>query len=135
MSVPAVSLRTTHCSFCAKAAPDVAKLIAGPGVYICNECVDLCTAILSSPEGMAPSTDAAAIPYWHTMTDDQILAHLPKVARVSAQIDAGVQELVDLLRERGVAWARIGAALGVARQSAWEKYSAAKSAVEEHSSE
>lgn len=34
-----------HCSFCGKSDRDVRRLIAGPGVYICNECVDLCCDI------------------------------------------------------------------------------------------
>lgn len=34
------------CSFCGKDEDQAAKLIAGPGVYICNECVDLCREIL-----------------------------------------------------------------------------------------
>ena len=34
------------CSFCSKNQDEVKKLIAGPGVYICNECVDLCVDIL-----------------------------------------------------------------------------------------
>ena len=36
-----------RCSFCAKSQFDVAKLVAGPGVYICNECVDLCNQIVT----------------------------------------------------------------------------------------
>ena len=35
------------CSFCTKDKDAVTKLIAGPGVYICNECVDLCGLILA----------------------------------------------------------------------------------------
>ena len=35
-----------HCSFCGKVQDDVKKLIAGPSVYICNECVDLCNDII-----------------------------------------------------------------------------------------
>ena len=35
-----------HCSFCGKAQDEVKKLIAGPSVYICNECVDLCNEII-----------------------------------------------------------------------------------------
>ncbi|MBS3811509.1 MAG: ATP-dependent Clp protease ATP-binding subunit ClpX [Halanaerobiales bacterium] len=35
-----------ECSFCGKSQDEVKKLIAGPGVYICNECVDLCNEIL-----------------------------------------------------------------------------------------
>jgi ATP-dependent Clp protease ATP-binding subunit ClpX len=42
---------------------------------------------------------------------------------VSARADARIQSLVDLLRARGVALARIGAAFGVTRQSAWERFS------------
>jgi ATP-dependent Clp protease ATP-binding subunit ClpX len=35
-----------NCSFCGKGQDDVKKLIAGPSVYICNECVDLCNDII-----------------------------------------------------------------------------------------
>lgn len=35
-----------HCSFCGKHQKDVKKLIAGPGVYICDECIDLCNDII-----------------------------------------------------------------------------------------
>jgi ATP-dependent Clp protease ATP-binding subunit ClpX len=36
----------TMCSFCGKSHSEVKKLIAGPGVYICNECVGVCSDIL-----------------------------------------------------------------------------------------
>jgi len=36
----------TMCSFCGKSHSEVKKLIAGPGVYICNECVEVCSNIL-----------------------------------------------------------------------------------------
>lgn len=38
------------CSFCGKAHDNVKKLIAGPGVYVCNECVHLCMEILKEEE-------------------------------------------------------------------------------------
>ena len=38
--------RSICCSFCGKAQDEVYRLIAGPGVYICNECIELCTEIL-----------------------------------------------------------------------------------------
>lgn len=37
-----------HCSFCGKSQSEVKKIVAGPGVYICNECVDLCKQIIDS---------------------------------------------------------------------------------------
>jgi len=46
--------RMLRCSFCGKAQEQVGKLIAGPNVYICNECVDLCYDLLEE-EGIAPS--------------------------------------------------------------------------------
>src|SRR5476651_1091489 len=36
-----------HCSFCAKAQTEVKILVAGPGVFICNECVDLSLTIIA----------------------------------------------------------------------------------------
>jgi ATP-dependent Clp protease ATP-binding subunit ClpX len=35
-----------RCSFCGKSQDEVKKLVAGPGVYICNECIDLCKEII-----------------------------------------------------------------------------------------
>ena len=39
-------LQTLYCSFCGKSQHEVRKLIAGPEVFICDECVDLCTGIV-----------------------------------------------------------------------------------------
>jgi ATP-dependent Clp protease ATP-binding subunit ClpX len=41
------STATLTCSFCGKHQRQVKKLIAGPGVYICNECIDLCVEIIA----------------------------------------------------------------------------------------
>ena len=40
------SSQALKCSFCGKSQKQVIKLIAGPGVYICDECIDLCNEIL-----------------------------------------------------------------------------------------
>jgi ATP-dependent protease Clp ATPase subunit len=42
------------CSFCGKAQNQVVKLIAGPGVYICDECIDLCNDIIVDEAGRQP---------------------------------------------------------------------------------
>jgi ATP-dependent protease Clp ATPase subunit len=41
------------CSFCGKSQHQVVKLIAGPGVYICNQCIDLCNQIVEDEVGTA----------------------------------------------------------------------------------
>ncbi len=43
------------CSFCGKSQKQVKKLIAGPGVYICDECIDLCNEIIE--EELAETSD------------------------------------------------------------------------------
>jgi ATP-dependent Clp protease ATP-binding subunit ClpX len=43
------------CSFCGKSQRQVKKLIAGPGVYICDECIDLCNEIIDE-ELTGPAT-------------------------------------------------------------------------------
>jgi len=45
----------TMCSFCGKSHSEVKKLIAGPGVYICNECIDVCSNILEKELGGTPT--------------------------------------------------------------------------------
>ncbi len=47
------------CSFCAKPQTEVDRLIAGPGVFICNECVDLCRSILDAEEIPSPRRSAS----------------------------------------------------------------------------
>jgi hypothetical protein len=44
--------KTLYCSFCAKSQHDVRKLIAGPEVFICNECVELCGDIVEPDEDL-----------------------------------------------------------------------------------
>ena len=47
-----------HCSFCAKSEDDVRQLIAGPSVYICNECVDVCVVVIADDAQYRRRVDA-----------------------------------------------------------------------------
>lgn len=109
-------LTTLYCSFCRKDKDSVDKLIAGPGVYICNECVGLCDLILAGQP-------AGGFSAWHEQPDDELLASLARIQAVAAQVDAAVHDYVDTLRGRGISWTRIGEALGVSKQAAWERFS------------
>jgi hypothetical protein len=46
-----------QCSFCGKSQDDVRKIVAGPKVYICDECVDLCDEILEREGGTEPPVE------------------------------------------------------------------------------
>ncbi|MEO3891076.1 ClpX C4-type zinc finger protein [Nonomuraea sp. B5E05] len=109
-----------RCSFCHKKSADVRKVIAGPGVHICDECVGLCNDIIEQ-DRREPSPEPR-LPLWESMTDEQILDHLPKIVAVQAQVDDNLRDWVAHLRTRDVSWERIGTSLGMTRQSAWERF-------------
>ncbi|KAA9375669.1 hypothetical protein F5972_26090 [Microbispora cellulosiformans] len=127
MPAPSLSEQDIRCSFCSKSKTEVNKMVAGPGVHICNECVGLCAEILAAQAAKAAdsaeSAEAPEIPYAESMTDEQILEFLPRIAAVGAQVEENLRVWVQRLRDRSVTWARIGAALGMTRQSAWERFS------------
>ena len=107
---------TVSCSFCHKDKDAVAKLIAGPGVYICNECVNLCDLIIAEEQ-------VREFGSWNDRPDDELLASLARVQAVVSQVDSAVHDRVAILRARGINWTRIGQALGVSKQAAWERFS------------
>ena len=83
MSVREESL--LHCTFCTKSSEEVAKLVAGPGVYICDACIGLCNDIIE--ESSATS--------------------LALLTELSSRVDL----LVERLRQSGVSWDEISQAL------------------------
>jgi ATP-dependent Clp protease ATP-binding subunit ClpX len=50
------------CSFCGKSQKQVKKLIAGPGVYICDECIDLCNEIIEEEFSQSPDLGSGELP-------------------------------------------------------------------------
>ena len=45
-----------RCSFCGKTQDEVSRLIAGPGVYICDECIELCFEIIDEEASLKASS-------------------------------------------------------------------------------
>jgi len=62
MARPTDSNEQLLCSFCGKSQRQVKKLIAGPGVYICDECIDLCNEIIDEELTTPPSFDIDNLP-------------------------------------------------------------------------
>jgi ClpX C4-type zinc finger len=121
VSVPGASrLKTVHCSFCNKDKDAVAKIVAGPGVYICDECVNLCQQIIAAENTGESVREFTA---WDAQPDDELLASMARTQAVVAQVDAAIRDHASVLRGRGISWSRIGEALGVSKQAAWERFS------------
>ncbi len=53
---------TLYCSFCGKSQHEVKKLIAGPTVFICDECVELCMDIIKEEHKQNSSKGSSGVP-------------------------------------------------------------------------
>lgn len=69
MSRTAESVDLLKCSFCGKSQRQVRKLIAGPGVYICDECIELCNDIIAEELEGSPSGGLDVLPTPHEIFD------------------------------------------------------------------
>jgi ATP-dependent Clp protease ATP-binding subunit ClpX len=113
----AVPEKTLYCSFCYKSQHEVRKLISGPGgIFICDECVELCKEIIA---GHFPSSKSPSV---EELPTERLLERLGAIEETMQGKGNQLQQAVDLLRSRRVSWAVIGAALGISRQSAWERF-------------
>jgi hypothetical protein len=111
--------KTLYCTFCFKSQHEVKRLIAGPAaVYICDECVELCNDIVAGPPRRASKTTTPA-----ELPTERLLERLQPIEDTIQGRGNQLQQVVDILRSREVSWAQIGAALGMSRQSAWERFS------------
>ena len=113
--------RLYRCSFCGKSQTEVKTLVAGPGVFICDECVQLCRAIIDQKQ--KPVTREVPNPLLpDNAPTEALLKTLAGHNGAFERIDSGMQDIVDILRERQVSWATIGQALAVSRQAAWKRF-------------
>jgi hypothetical protein len=110
--------KTLYCSFCFKSQHNVKMLISGPaGIFICDECVELCNECRA---GRFP--DSSKQLSEEKLPTERLLERLQAIEETLKGKGNQLQVAVDLLRSREVSWAQIGAALGVSRQSAWERF-------------
>lgn len=108
-----------YCSFCFKSQREVGELIAGPGsIFICDECVERCNGIIAGPKLTRLSKSISVV----ELPTERLLARLLPIEDTLEGKGNQLQEVVDILRSRKVSWAQIGAALGISRQSAWERF-------------
>jgi ClpX C4-type zinc finger len=109
---------TLYCSFCFKSQHHVKKLISGPAsIFICDECVSLCNEVIAEwPIGASQPPSEKDLP------TERLLERLQAIEDALQGKGNQLQWVVELLRSREVSWAQIGMALGVSRQSAWERF-------------
>jgi len=106
------------CSFCGEPGGPEVKLAGGLGAMICDGCVEHFHDNNMHPEVIAEMSR----PPWESMAVTELLSTLSLIMRSAEQNNDFAEEWVQMLREKRASWTEIGQALGVARQSAWEKY-------------
>ncbi len=112
------------CTFCLRPNTEVKALVAGPAVFICDGCVGLCCQIIAGlPEERARASEPRRLLPW-VLADSLhlVLANLANVENARVQVEESLVGWVKRARELGATWAQIGGALGMTRQSAWERF-------------
>lgn len=94
--------------FCGKSQHEVRKLIAGPSVYICDECVDLCNDIIREEiKEVAPHRERSALPTPHEIRnhlDDYVIGQ----EQAKSAGGRGIQPLQTSAQRRYQQWRRVG---------------------------
>src|SRR5438876_6027045 len=91
------------CSFCGKSQNDVRKLIAGPGVYVCNECIDICNEIINDDEQSAAAPMRTNLPKPEEIKaflDEYVIGQDESKKRLSVAVYQHYKRL-DLVKRRG----------------------------------
>jgi hypothetical protein len=104
------------CSFCKKNNTQVKKLIAGPGVYICDECVSLCDQIIATettPEEAAQRREESVNP-----PADVLLQRLPAMAATAAAVEADLHRCVERVIAAGGTFEQVAGRLDISEDEA-----------------
>jgi hypothetical protein len=124
---------TTHeviasCSFCGKANTEVKTLVAGPGVFICNECVDLSVTIVAANADLTADESARLRALALDRTVPEIMDVLPGLARSVARSEAELARWVGRLRDKENDRQQIADVLGTSADDARQRFDLAQPA-------
>jgi ClpX C4-type zinc finger/Glyoxalase superfamily protein len=99
---PASQAKLLYCSFCGKNQDEVSKLVAGPAVFICDECIDLCTDIVDEQLLRLIDGDEEGARDMSTDRLQHYIAHAEKGAQRNRLALQRIESVL-ALREKGAA--------------------------------
>lgn len=108
------------CSFCLKRSDQGNRIISGPGVTICESCINEAANIIA-----ATDTSRQEKTYAHQLKDLPVQELLSGLKEINSGVQIAQDRLrawVAELRKREVSWAKIAGILGITRQTAWERF-------------
>jgi hypothetical protein len=121
--IPAATEETiASCSFCSKPNTEVKTLVAGPGVFICNECVELSATVVAASADITAEERALLRARALDRSVQDILDMLPALARSAERAEAELARWVGRLRHKGTDWRRIAEVLGTSADEARRRF-------------
>lgn len=105
------------CSYCLRARAVAGPMVCSPLAAICRDCAENAVRLHTSQD----STDALATPV-ADLDDAALLGRIAEVAAAGGQVEEHLAAWVRVARGKRLSWERIGEALGITRQSAWERF-------------
>lgn len=127
--MPATATSTENviasCSFCGKPSTAVQRLVAGPGVYICNECVELCATVVANAARSTAEESARRRSQFHDRSTEDILAMLPALVHSADRVESELAGWISRLRAQGTDWRTIAGAVGLTIEDTRLRFEAA----------
>ena len=115
--VGAMKAATANCSFCGKPNTEVRKIVAGPGVKICDQCVTLCNEVIAEVDDAPDSVRRSREP-----STERLLKWLPAIADTLRSVEGDIAQKVSELRQHDVPWTRIAQALRMSESEAMARF-------------
>ncbi len=113
VNLPPTEGVTTCCSFCGKPSTEVERLVAGPGVFICNECIELAAMVVEDAASATPEEEARRRAAYQDPSTEDLLTMLPALVRSADRVESELATSINRLRARGAAWRTIAGAAGL----------------------
>lgn len=110
------------CSHCLRPRAETGPLLHSPLAAICRSCGDRVVASFAERAATQSQPFDPQTPPWSALDDETVLVRVRDVADAEGQVEEHLRAWVEMARERGISWARIGRALDMTRQSAWERF-------------
>ena len=81
---------TLYCSFCKKSQHEISKLIAGPRVFICDECIEMCNEIIAEEAFELAKVDPAKLTAYILRQQEAVRAHQDRIIDAAQLLGASL---------------------------------------------